>query len=92
MSAREVSQRQSRIYGSRIQIGLPSAPARWATAVSTEITRSVAPAAAAVPAKFLRLASRSTTFPFQLLDHRAIGGAGLLLQAEDLHSWYQQAG
>ena len=40
LSARFRSQRQSAVYGNRIHTGLPMAPARWATAVSMDMTRS----------------------------------------------------
>src|SRR5208283_421667 len=40
VSDRSSSQRQSGMNGSKVQTGLPSAPARWATDVSTEIIRS----------------------------------------------------
>src|SRR5437763_886115 len=40
LSVRSNSQRQSALYGNRIQTGLPIAPARWAMLVSTEMTRS----------------------------------------------------
>ena len=43
--------RQSGAKGKSIQTGLPIAPARWATAVSTEITRSRLAISAAVSAK-----------------------------------------
>ena len=52
-------QRQSGLVESRSQTGLPSAPARWATAVSTMITRSSAATAAAVAAKSTRSAPRA---------------------------------
>ena len=51
LSSRSRSQRQSGTKGSMIQTGFPMAPARCATAVSTEITRSRLATAPAVCAK-----------------------------------------
>ena len=42
LSARSSIQRQSAAASSNVHTGTPSAPARWATIVSTEITRSSA--------------------------------------------------
>src|SRR5580658_591300 len=51
LSSRSSSQRQSGTNGSNIQTGLASAPARWATLVSTATTRSMFAASAAVSEK-----------------------------------------
>jgi hypothetical protein len=51
LSFRSGSQRQSATNGSSTQTGLPIAPARWATAVSTAITRSRLAINAAVSVK-----------------------------------------
>ena len=60
LSSRPASQRQSAEKGSQIQTGLPMAPARWATEVSTEITRSNCAMAAAVSAKSANSAPSSS--------------------------------
>src|ERR1700685_985522 len=59
LSSRSRSQRQSGLRVSKIQTGLPSAPARCATAVSTVMTRSRLAIAAAGSAEALRLVERS---------------------------------
>src|ERR1039458_3880184 len=51
LSSRPVSQRHSPLNGRRIKAGFPIAPARCATAVSTEMTRSRSEITAAVSAK-----------------------------------------
>ena len=61
LSSRPLSQRQSLFQGSSTQTGRPSAPARWATAVSTATIRSSASTAAAVSAKLVRPSDRSMT-------------------------------
>src|SRR5262249_21110058 len=63
LSSRPSSQRQSGTNGTMIQTNLPSAPARWAVAVSAEITRSSADIAAAVSAKSVSPGARSVIVP-----------------------------
>ena len=62
LSSRSSSQRQSFTQGSSTHVGLPSAPARCATAVSTVMTRSSASTAPAVSAKSASSGARSITF------------------------------
>ena len=54
LSVRPTSQRQSGTAGSSSQVGRPSAPARWATLVSTVTTRSQFASRAAVSEKSVR--------------------------------------
>lgn len=51
-------QRQSGAKGTRVHTGLPNAPARWQTEVSTVITRSARERIAAVSAKSLKCRPR----------------------------------
>ena len=69
-SSRPSSQRQSGAKASRIQVGRPSAPARWAILVSTVITRSRQLTSAAVSAKSVRseVRSRIAVCPSRILS------------------------
>src|SRR5450759_2178618 len=63
LSSRSSSHRQSQLNGNNIHTGLPIAPARWATDVSTEITTSINCTSAAVSVKsFSSLPKCSTLF------------------------------
>src|SRR5450830_949190 len=53
-SSRSLSQRQSGVLASNVQVGLPKAPAKWTTEVSTLMIRSRFAMAAAVSAKSLK--------------------------------------
>src|SRR2546425_10060195 len=56
------SQRHSLLYGNISQTGRPNAPARWATAVSIEIIKSIFESSCAVAAKSIKCCRRSCTF------------------------------
>jgi hypothetical protein len=61
VSSRPRSQRQSGANGRSVHTGLPRAPARWAAAVSTVITRSRPATSPATPRKSRRSDSWSTS-------------------------------
>ena len=79
-SVRSSSQRQSAGAGIMTQAGRPMAPARWATALSTVMTRSRFCISAAVSPKSVRLA------PWSVMPARAKAGRSasgdVLLQAD----------
>ena len=78
LSRRPVSQRQHGSKRSSSQTGLPSAPARWATEVSTEMTRSRLATSAAVSAK-------SPISPMQSVSGNSAGRRrAILLQADEV--------
>src|SRR5580692_4506169 len=60
-SPRSKNHRQSELYGNKIHTGFPIAPARWATLVSTEITKSKRSTIAAVSEKSVSSSLRDTT-------------------------------
>ena len=77
--------------GSRIQTGLPSAPARWATAVSTVITRSRRSTAAAVSAKSASSGRRRWQAAASLAARARSASRIIALQADEIDAGHDQA-
>jgi len=74
-SSRLNIQRQSGSSGRRVQTGLASAPARCATAVSTEMIRSRLETSAAVSVKSSRSLVRSVMFMFEGASANCLQGS-----------------